>query len=800
MALLKFNRGKFAALSKQSLKDGSMWITTDTHQIFLDYVNNSGVLTREEIGNAGCDKGTTYGENTTAIGSTATAGRKVYYLKKIDFKNKKALITATKPSTVTSTTISTADDTTIPNADVAGKYAYIIYGDDAHIAKISSQSNNLLVFSELPTFDVNVYYDDAEQFSICVPGVPSWGSYEDLAPGAAALGQGTIAAGKGSFAAGHMNKAEHNFSTAFGNSNEVRATGGLAAGVRNQVEGYGSMATGYTNTVDDSNFAGAMGHSNNVKEADNSFALGAYNDIKGANSTALGNSNAGTGGSNTLIGNSLIGTGYQTVIGQFNEADEKNDKAFIIGAGRTDNYRKTIMSVDRNGNIKNSGNIDNPLIDKIKQGFGYEETTNSIGWDFSDPSYSLNITEKGLNNSQDTVTSWVSDMKALKITPASARQGVIFQTKDNFYSRSKNFNYCVIEYNRPYEVEPGTESTGVLFLGTDTEIFSDDYAITFSTKANSQWNTALVQIPSSKKRSFSWFRIDLSNSACDKPAYISKVKFYQYIGSDMEDGISQRKEFFGTKPKHVALSNNVQIGNIEDTGGHYSWRISNTGDILTSGSIVAPKIKQVLDCPYFQLFEDRGYRRVYCNLNEEIPSLQGDDIDQSTLSCENYCLKYSCAGAGLQQPVFQYFFFPLTLPLSYNNLYFRVRFRAHLSNSERNKEGQDGGLAAALMFNKGYPYNNASGYYSNALLGRHDDQPYSWEKVFEKTYSFSPTDQWRTLIIPCTWTEVRIDSFRFDPIQNLYPGEYIEISGFGFFKTETAANNHKDLVELMGVN
>lgn len=31
MALLKFNRGKFAALSKQSLKDGSMWITTDTH-------------------------------------------------------------------------------------------------------------------------------------------------------------------------------------------------------------------------------------------------------------------------------------------------------------------------------------------------------------------------------------------------------------------------------------------------------------------------------------------------------------------------------------------------------------------------------------------------------------------------------------------------------------------------------------------------------------------------------------------------------------------------------------------------
>lgn len=141
MASLKFFKGKYSNLSKQALSEGSIYITTDTHQIFLDCKDNSGTLIREEIDNAGIEEGMTFGENTTAIGSNNTAGRKVYYLKKINFSNKKALVTATKPSLVYNedlSSISSGDDTTIPNANLAGKYAYIIFGDDAHIAKISS--------------------------------------------------------------------------------------------------------------------------------------------------------------------------------------------------------------------------------------------------------------------------------------------------------------------------------------------------------------------------------------------------------------------------------------------------------------------------------------------------------------------------------------------------------------------------------------------------------------------------------------------------------------------------------------
>lgn len=828
MASLKFYKGKFSNLSQWPLNEGAIWITTDTHQIFLDYKNDSDTLVREEIGNAGIEEGIAYGENTTAIGSNVIAGRKVYYLEKIDFTHKKALITATKPALVVEedlSSISTGDDTTIPDASLAGKYAYIIFGDDAHIAKISSQSNNLLIFSELPVFDTAVYYEDSEQYSICVPSVPSWGSYEELGPGAVALGYGTIAAGKGAFAAGRLNQAEHNFSTAFGNSNQVRATGGFASGVRNQVEGYGSIAVGYTNIVDDSNFAGAMGHSNSISDADNSFAFGAYNDLKEDNSIALGNSNSGTGGSNTLIGNSLIGTGYQIVIGQFNEEDEANEKAFIIGAGDS-TTRKTVMSVDR------EGNIDSPTINKInssilaketsilkrlnKQGFNRTDTSSDDKiWNFENKLYEQDLDCVGFDGYYIgyTIASYSPVYQALKLSASlsssdeySARLTPVFTSTTGFSKIKKKYNFCSVEYMMPYDKNGlNANFTLALFIADSSGSFDDSRVVTCEGIADGVWHTAVFDTSAISESNYFYnsFRLDFIygnttfNLALE--AYIKSIGFFS---SNISPCYS--KLFVNCKPAVLDEDAAFEIGSSMSNNSSSILKISNTGDIYTgSGNILAKTIetRTMAAVPYWQFFEKTDSNNECIDKNSNLLTFQGP----GDITCANYNLKFygTSADSGTRPWVYKKSKFPIS-----RKKYFRFRYRAYFNMTYRKEQGLTLPTAVlAMRYKENGEWKDTDAGTSISLvpsLSILNGNKQSQETLLTQSLKATSSDTgwldigWTTVVAKVTNNNT-ISLIDFSPVQKLFENEWIELSGFGFFDSETDAEDFKDITELMGV-
>lgn len=137
-------------------------------------------------------------------------------------------------------------------------------------------------------------------------------------------------------------------------------------GLSNTVNGlYSSVLTGSYNTVSDLYDSIVSGRGNNVQCTNtgaNSYSNGVYAFSRNSVIQNKGNPQLVFGSDNEVSSDyvALFGLGlessydFQTVMGQYN-VDE--DKAFIIGAGTSDNDRKNIVTIDRDGTIRLAGDI-----------------------------------------------------------------------------------------------------------------------------------------------------------------------------------------------------------------------------------------------------------------------------------------------------------------------------------------------------------------------------------------------------------------------------------------------------------
>lgn len=315
-----------------------------------------------------------------AAGDNTVAGRKAYYIKSI-FPIDHTIYLTEKQVTPE---FSNKDNTDIafetPAFDAGDEFS-IINGDHYTLcAKIASVKNNVITYSgELP-FNSFAQSSNADAYTLSVPSKPDVGIIT-LGAAAFAAGQGNSAAGRSSFAAGRDNVAAGNYSAVLGQSNKA-GYADFVAGYKNSIVGhYGSgfgrynSSDGYASHIEggyntsQGDYSHVEGQGNKSNGSDN-HVEGRYNEVNGIINTVGGSNNKVTGNINDVSGQSNIVNGYrntvrgycntttgnhQLVAGQFSK--DEPDKVFIIGYGSSEENRKNVMTVDRNGNARFEGMV-----------------------------------------------------------------------------------------------------------------------------------------------------------------------------------------------------------------------------------------------------------------------------------------------------------------------------------------------------------------------------------------------------------------------------------------------------------
>ena len=160
----------------------------------------------------------------------------------------------------------------------------------------------------------------------------------------------TLKNGSDIFVSGDANNVGGSGNSVIGMGNTV--TGGSAnsvSGMSNIVKGVsGSIIDGYQNEVNNTQYTYVGGSGNKMQEGGSKYAVfmhGAQNECRDSSAGAV------FGGGNILKGTA------QFVTGQYSAEDES--KAFIVGWGSSDSYRKNIYTLDHYGNASYAGDVTN---------------------------------------------------------------------------------------------------------------------------------------------------------------------------------------------------------------------------------------------------------------------------------------------------------------------------------------------------------------------------------------------------------------------------------------------------------
>lgn len=189
-----------------------------------------------------------------------------------------------------------------------------------------------------------------------------------------AMGNQSTASGECAFATGRNAVASGRFAFAGGANSDGSGNSPTASGIANFAYGVGAIASGTgcsvafgQNTEASGNFSFAAGAETDAS-GNGSVAFGQYSVAQGTASFAAGNYATATATGSAAIGQRVIASGRAAMaIGQFNiedasEIDTSHGNGarkylFTIGNGTADDARSNAMTVDWNGNLEISGDI-----------------------------------------------------------------------------------------------------------------------------------------------------------------------------------------------------------------------------------------------------------------------------------------------------------------------------------------------------------------------------------------------------------------------------------------------------------
>lgn len=178
-------------------------------------------------------------------------------------------------------------------------------------------------------------------------------------------GWNTVASGNASHAEGYATNA-YGIPAAHAEGHGTNATGHgtHAEGIRTSAHGIGSHAEG-----DETQALGDSSHA----EGDTTIAYNLASHAEGSSTNAEGGASHAEGVDTIASGfashaggcGTRTGADYQTVIGQYNEAD--SGAAFVVGNGEGDSIRRNAFSADWNGYIKQRHGSNNGYNGKINE-------------------------------------------------------------------------------------------------------------------------------------------------------------------------------------------------------------------------------------------------------------------------------------------------------------------------------------------------------------------------------------------------------------------------------------------------
>lgn len=351
------------------------------------------------------------GDFSAAFGKETISGCKGYYLRSIDLENKKIYLSDTQQVPVISTANNAVSLFVTPEYS-AGDY-FCIINDNHYVYKatIKAVYNNVVEYDgDLGFTKINgTSYKDPHDYSFFVPTRPLVGiailttrtvslGYNTICSGrdGIAAGNGCIVVANGgislgskcvagyiAFAFGFGNKSLGTRSASFGSNNEslgnnsfTTGENNIASGVRSYSEGYNNQSQGENahsegyNTKAIGGSSHTEGHTTEAKycahaEGHTTKAHGNYTHTEGQETEAL-KAWAHAQGYKTIADayaahvegyGTKVTTDYAHVQGKWNELDTEKKYVHIVGWGTSDEARKNIHTLDKNGNAWYEGDV-----------------------------------------------------------------------------------------------------------------------------------------------------------------------------------------------------------------------------------------------------------------------------------------------------------------------------------------------------------------------------------------------------------------------------------------------------------
>ena len=339
MSDIKLKYGLSADIPEQ--EDGSLLVTIDDNQLYLDIEGERHQLTSQNIssgaaaGSVSTENSNAIAENSFAVGNNTVAGSKAFKILALSYLQDISL------SEYGITGLPIAEDI-VPAGfyilnTVEGLQAGMACtpffeksrGSIEFIGIVDAESNRIVTVNFDPEAVLYEGEDaDSNKYNyLTIVGHPTLGDI-DIGASASAQGESTIAQGTASYAGGSG-------SIATGQAAFAMGTGAVAAADSSVAMGEGSVANGWAS------FSGGI----------NSYALGGASFAYGENAVA------------SKIDSKALGMGChalgenQFVTGKFNKLDPENKYVFIVGNGWHDGNRSDAIKVDWEGNAFVTGDV-----------------------------------------------------------------------------------------------------------------------------------------------------------------------------------------------------------------------------------------------------------------------------------------------------------------------------------------------------------------------------------------------------------------------------------------------------------
>lgn len=345
MALFKVLRGSEKNLFdfnengdlKTPLKDGNAYFTRDTHNFYIDHLDENDQLIRSLLGPGkndinmnqifGSNNMVVDGSNHTMFGSDNIVGQKAYWIYAIDLVNKLIYLTENTMKDIAPIVMKTENEVEdytdlnfiTPEYAINDEFSLIAKSFATYrlhyqfAGKIKTIKNNVISYNDDLPF-TELYADVSENSNVFfIPSKPEIGVHS-ISSLSFVEGLGNIVSGAYAHGEGYNNLAAGNFSHVEGRDNK--------ASYCSHVEGSNSAATGtYSHAQGQGNIASATNcHVEGASNENNSIGghvEGEFNYVAGRRNHVEGGYNGKDGAGNKItpilgLGNHLEGNGHRT--------------------------------------------------------------------------------------------------------------------------------------------------------------------------------------------------------------------------------------------------------------------------------------------------------------------------------------------------------------------------------------------------------------------------------------------------------------------------------------------------------